>query len=91
MDEKKSGIKSRLYIEMRFCAGFPAQVFRNWVYDRPIPRDLYMELSFCRYSPVQARLVQWAGEPLPPTGPKQNRPAAMRGVWSGKRDSNYVL
>ena len=23
--------------------------------------------------------------------PKQKRPAGLRGVWSGKRDSNFVL
>ena len=55
--------------------------------NRPNPRDLYMETPFCRCFRVQMRLVHEPSRANQPVH-KQKRPAAMRGVWSGKRDSN---
>ena len=43
----KAMYKRDLYIEMRFPPRFSDQVYRNLVDSWQIPRDLYMEMSFC--------------------------------------------
>ena len=43
----KAMYKQDLYIEMRFPPRFSDQVYRNLVDSWLIPRDLYMEMSFC--------------------------------------------
>ncbi len=84
--------KSRSYAKMRIWPRFSAQAFRNQADNRPNRRDLYMESSFCRCFPVQARLVQ---EPSSANEPSQditkNAPhccEAFLSFLSGKRDSN---
>ena len=54
---------------MRIWPRFSAQAFRNQADNRPNRRDLYMESSFCRCFPVQARLVQ---EPSSANEPSQD-------------------
>ena len=61
--------KSRSYAKMRIWSRFSAQAFRNQADNRPNRRDLYMESSFCRCFPVQARLVQ---EPSSANEPSQD-------------------
>ena len=61
--------KSRSYVKMRIWPRFSAQAFRNQADNRPNRRDLYMESSFCRCFPVQARLVQ---EPSSANEPSQD-------------------
>ena len=82
--------KSRLYTKKHLWSGFSAQVFRDRADNRLNPRDLYKGEPFCRCFLVQARLVHEPSRANQPVH-KQKRPAAMRGVWSGKRDSNYFL
>ena len=84
--------KSRLCTQMHLKPGFSAQVFRDRADNRPNRRDMYMESSFCRCFPVQARLVHKpsiANQQPPPTNKNASQQFEAFGAENETRTIPY--